>query len=119
MDIKGSRVFCRNGEISYSGPESQAQRQIARGTADCCAMSCWTLRTVWNGLQELLDTGLSGGMEKLVAVGGVMSNGFLRSQLQRYASRHHVQVILAPDGYSADNASGAAFWAFWKERGRS
>lgn len=119
MDIKGSRVFCRNGEISYSGPESQAQRQIARGTADCCAMSCWTLRTVWNGLQELLDTGLSGGMDKLVAVGGVMSNGFLRSQLQRYASRHHVQVILAPDGYSADNASGAAFWAFWKERGRS
>ena len=56
-------------------------------------------------------------IRELNAVGGVMSNGFLRSQLLRYAGRHHVRVILAPDGYSADNASGAAFWALWKERG--
>ena len=117
--VKGSHVFCRDGELSFSGPESQAQRSIAQGDVDPARCSAWTLATVWRGLEILLDQCGASAMQQLGAAGGVMSNGFLRQKLTAYCHRHDVELLLAEDGFSADNASGAAFWAAWQERKKS
>lgn len=117
--VKGSHVFCKAGEISLSGPESKAQREIAAGGADPARLSAWTLATVWRGLEALLDYGRSCGMTRLAAAGGVMSNAYLRQQLTDYCHKTRIGLILAEDGFSADNASGAAFWAAYKERDKS
>lgn len=107
-------VWCQEGEISYSGPESQAQRRIAKGEADIPALCQWTLATVWDGLRRMMDQKIP-AESQLVAAGGVMSNRYLRQQLKHYCMQKNIRLHLAPDGYSADNSSGAAFWAAWQE----
>ena len=113
MAEKPSRVWCHHGEISFSGPESQGQRRVAGGDGSKEEICGWVLATVWDGLSRMLDD--KADMQALVAVGGVMSNGYLRGQLSAYCRRRRIRLLLAPDGYSADNGSGAAFWAAWQE----
>lgn len=114
VPVKAGHVWCQQGTISYSGPESQAQRRIAKGDADIPVLCQWTLATVWDGLRRMMDQKISAGSQ-LVAAGGVMSNRYLRQQLKQYCAKKNIQLHLAPDGYSADNSSGAAFWAAWQE----
>ena len=117
--VKGAHVFCRDGQVSFSGPESQGQRRIAAGGEDTARLCSWTLSTVWRGLESLLDYAAADGMKHLVAAGGVMSNGYLRRQMSDYCRRHQIDLNLAADGFSADNASGAAFWAAVQEGKKS
>ena len=114
VPAKPSHVWCRQGEISFSGPESQGQRRIARRSDTAAEICSWTLATVWDGLRRMLDD--KEVMQSLVAVGGVMSNAYLQGELAAYCRRRHVRLLLAPAGFSADNGSGAAFWAAWQER---
>ncbi len=114
---KPSPVWCRQGEISFSGPESQAQRWIAGHTVPDAQICSWTLATVWDGLRRMLDS--AGVHGRLAAAGGVMSNAYLRQRLSGYCRDHAVTLLLAPEGYSADNSAGAAFWAAWQERNLS
>lgn len=117
QQLKGDKVFAKDGEISFSGVESKAQRLIAKGdTLSREDRALWTLKTVWNGLETLLNTALAQGMTHLVAAGGVMSNSYLRAQIAAYGAAHHVRIDTGDAAYSADNASGAAFWAAWQER---
>lgn len=113
--IRGDRVFCRHGEISFSGVESKAQRLIAKGHVIPENMCLWTLCTVWNGLKQLLEYARAQGMMCMVTAGGVMSNGLLRQSLETYAAAHGIRIEAGEAAYSADNATGAAFWAAWKE----
>ena len=113
--LKGASVFFKDGEVSFSGPESQGQRFLKEGDADIPRLCRWTLATVWRGLRRLLDYAVSDGMTHLVAAGGVMSNSYLRQELGTYCQRKHIRLDLAEDGFSADNASGAAFWAALQE----
>lgn len=118
--IQGDRVFHKEGEISFSGVETKAQRLIAKG--DELAPSdraLWTLKTVWNGLVILLEQARQQGMSHLVVAGGVMSNSYLRAQITAYGTQHHLRIDTGEAAYSSDNASGAAFWAAWKERNQS
>ena len=117
--VKEAHVFCRDGQVSFSGPESQGQRRIAAGGEDPARLCSWTLSTVWRGLESLLDYAAADGMKHLVAAGGVMSNGYLRRQMSDYCRRHQIDLNLAADGFSADNASGAAFWAAVQEGKKS
>lgn len=115
--VKGDVVFFKDGYISFSGPESQVQREIKKGRHPHAYYCKWTLVTVWNGLVRLLETALMQGMTRLVAVGGVMSNRYIRSQMEAFCQQRGIQLVLAPPGYSSDNSAGAAFWAAWQERG--
>ena len=117
--VKGAHVFCRGGEVSFSGPESQGQRLVAAGADSPARLCSWTLGTVWRGLESLLAFAADDGMTHLAAAGGVMSNGYLRRQLSDWCRRHKVRLDLAADGFSADNASGAAFWAAVQEGKKS
>ena len=114
--VKGDHVFCRDGEVSFSGPESKAQRQIAAAAFVPDELAQWVLATVWRGLEQLLRS--AGTIERLVAAGGVLSNSYLRQQLLDYGRQRHIEIITAPPQFSCDNASGAAFWAAWKSRDR-
>lgn len=114
MHRKAGRVWCQQGELSYSGPESQAQRQIAKGNAEKATVCQWTLATIWDGLRRMMDQVLP-EESQLTAAGGVMSNQYLRQQLELYCVQKRIRLYLAPDGYSADNSSGVAFWAAWQE----
>lgn len=116
--VKGAHVFCKDGEVSFSGPESQGQRLAAKGEKTKEWLCSWTLATIWRGLEALLAYAQEKGMAHLVAAGGVMSNTYLRGQLGAYCKRHRIRLSLAADGFSADNASGAAFWAAYKGAGR-
>lgn len=111
VSVKGAHVFFKDGQISLSGPESQAQRQIAGSDYTPPDMAQWTLSTVWNGLAALLDYGQQRGMKRLVAAGGVLANSYLRSQLLQYGRHYGIRIDQAAPVYSADNATGAAFWA--------
>ena len=113
--LKGASVFFKDGEVSFSGPESQGQRFLKDGDADIPRLCRWTLATVWRGLHRLLDYAVSDGMTHLVAAGVVMSNAYLRQELGTYCQKKHIRLDLAEDGFSADNASGAAFWAALQE----
>ena len=113
--LKGAHVFFKDGEVSFSGPESQGQRLLRDGEADIPRICRWTLATVWRGLSRLLDYAVADGMTHLVAAGGVMSNSYLRQELGTYCQQKHIRLDLAADGFSADNASGAAFWAAVQE----
>ena len=113
--LNGASVFFKDGEVSFSGPESQGQRLLKEGDADIPRLCRWTLATVWQGLRRLLDYAVSDGMTRLVAAGGVMSNSYLRQELVIYCRKKHIRLDLAEDGFSADNASGAAFWAAVQE----
>lgn len=112
--VKGAHVFFKEGEVSFSGPESQGQRLAAKGEKSPAWLCSWTLSTIWRGLSELLDAARKNGMQHLVAAGGVMSNTYLRSELTAYCQKYRVELDLAADGFSADNASGVAFWAAYK-----
>lgn len=114
--IQGARVFSKNGEISFSGVESKAQRLIASRemTPELCCL--WVLETVWNGMRHLLDTARLEGMRHLVAAGGVMSNALLRQRVLAYGRQYDIAIDIGEPRYSPDNASGAAFWAAWQER---
>jgi N6-L-threonylcarbamoyladenine synthase len=117
--VKAGRVFYKNGEISFSGMETQAQRQIAKGGILQAHMAQWVLATVWDGLRRLLD-GVAGDnpMTTLVAAGGVLANDYLRGQLGVYCRDRHIRLLTAAPEFSCDNASGAAFWAAWKNRSK-
>lgn len=110
---KPSPVWCRQGDISFSGPESQGQRRIAQHDGTAADICSWTLATVWDGLRRMLDS--QNDTKRLVSAGGVMSNAYLQGELAAYCRKRKIQLLLAPAGFSADNGSGAAFWAAWKE----
>lgn len=65
--LKGAHVFFKDGEVSFSGPESQGQRLLRDGEADIPRICRWTLATVWRGLSRLLDYAVADGMTHLVA----------------------------------------------------
>ena len=108
---KGTAVFYKDGEVSFSGPESDIQRRIVAGETEKGPLCAETLKTVWRGIRKLLERTEGDKTSLLVAAGGVMENTYLRSALAAYAQREGFSFLPAEKGYSADNASGAAFWA--------
>lgn len=111
-EVNGFPVWHRDGSISFSGRESHIQRLITAGETSCEIICAQTMHTVLNGILELLDTALAGNEYKtVVAVGGVMENNFLRTSVEAAMRRRRIEFIPAPQGFSADNASGAAFKA--------
>ena len=117
VPVKAGHVFYKNGEVSFSGMETRAQRQIAGGSAVPAELAQWVLATVWDGLRRLLDGAAADRpMATLVAAGGVLANDYLRRQLDSYCRKQQIRLLTAAPEFSCDNASGAAFWADWKNR---
>ncbi len=98
-------------ELSFSGPESQAQRLIERGTPPeqvaravevCIAKSL--LKLMRHGLAEHR-------VKEVLVVGGVAANQFIRSEVRQRLDRDGVKACFADPSLSSDNAVGVALTA--------
>lgn len=104
-------VGVRERELSFSGPESAAQRAIAgnaspadvaRGVLDCVAESLQRWLEAVVKMTKTLD---------VVLAGGVVANHLLRQSLESSPLLSHCRLWFAPPTLSSDNAVGLAAWA--------
>ena len=100
----------RGFEVSFSGVETAAQRlieagkpaaDVARAVEGCIARTVFKLIT--SGIQQT-------GLTDVLVVGGVASNLFIRTELQKRLSRK-AKLFWAKSNWSTDNAIGVAVLA--------
>jgi N6-L-threonylcarbamoyladenine synthase len=102
-----------NMQISFSGPESQAQRLIQAGHQSE-EIAAAVFHCIAKSLEKLLRKAIEAtGIKDVLLVGGVASNGIIREQLRHRLLHRAVgaQLFFAPPEYSRDNAIGTALWA--------
>lgn len=98
--------------LSFSGPESQAQRLIGRVEGADLALA--VLACVAKSLEVLLRRAVEEtGLKQVLVVGGVAANRYLRERLSRRLEHRAVGARLhfADPRYSTDNAVGVALLA--------
>lgn len=96
----------RGLEVSFSGVETAAARLLAQGKAKpdvARAVEGCILRTVG----KLINNGIERtGIDKILIVGGVASNAYLREELKNRVNK--AQLYWAEPKFSSDNATGVA-----------
>lgn len=104
----------KNG-FSFAGPEAQVQRDIQtkRYTPEDIAYGVFS--SIGKSLHKVLDP-YNGFIEgrTFIAVGGVMSNGYLRKSITEICRYKSLYPCFAKAEYSSDNATGNAFGAFMR-----
>jgi N6-L-threonylcarbamoyladenine synthase len=119
LALKTSHTRCvipscvRDNLISFSGPESHAQRLISAGNPrEEIALA--VLTCIAKSLEKLLRPALEKTeLKDILIVGGVASNRIIRSILQKRLAHPAVgaRLYFAAPEYSRDNAVGTALWA--------
>ena len=104
----------KNG-FSFAGPEAQVQRDIQtkRYTPEDIAYGVFS--SIGKSLHKVLDP-YNGFIEgrTFIAVGGVMSNGYLRKSITEICRYKSLYPCFAKAEYSSVNATGNAFGAFMR-----
>ncbi|HET7560522.1 MAG TPA: O-sialoglycoprotein endopeptidase [Limnochordia bacterium] len=113
-------VAVRAGRLSFSGPESAAQRALAAGV-EPAALARGVLACVAASLVKLLDqTAFDPRPAQLLVVGGVAENAVLRAELAAWGRRRGLNVRFAAPERARDQAYGcaraAARWAALDQR---
>lgn len=104
-------VAVKEGRISFGGPCSEAMRRIERGV-NSAVLAKGIFTCIGQSLAKMLEYHWQQKpANRLIAVGGVMSNAYLRSVIEDTCKRHKVMLRLAEAKYSSDNATGVAFGA--------
>jgi len=96
--------------MSFSGPESAAQRLIRRGASKASVASA-VERAIAKAVEKaVLNAASRYSFRDVLLVGGVAANGTLRTRLEHRLSHQAVGLSLyfAPPRYSTDNAFGVA-----------
>jgi len=105
----------RGLHCSFSGAESAAQRMIAQGE-EPAQLAMAVQKCILKTLVKLLRAAVQQtGVDRVLAVGGVLSNKFLRSNLTEQLRRAGIRIAYAQAALSADNAVGVAAIAQGKE----
>lgn len=97
--VASQATVAEAGEIQYS---QEIIGQYSRAVFDCVSRSL--VKAIRNAWQQKPSA-------RLIAVGGVMANGFLREALENLAHTEGFRVDFAEPKYSSDNASGNAYGA--------
>ncbi len=111
IDYTALPIAVKDGQISFGGPCSEAKRRLEKGvTKEELA------RSVFDCLSKSLVKMLAFHQEEepvqtIVAVGGVMSNTYLRQALTDFAQDKALTIHFAEPRYSCDNATGVAYGA--------
>lgn len=101
-------VSHREGRLSFSGPTTAAFRALEQGVAPA-DLAAATLDCVARSVVSLVAWGLERRpSDRLLAVGGVMANGYIRSALESWCTQRGVQCWFALPRYSVDNGVGPA-----------
>ncbi len=114
--------------ISFSGPESQAQRLIAAGQ-NPAEVARAVEKCIAASLEKILRQAVQDlGIQEILMVGGVAANQYIRKRLKQRLEHPAVKAKLffAEPAYSSDNAVGVAMLGreyllksgnYWQERG--
>jgi N6-L-threonylcarbamoyladenine synthase len=106
LRLKGS---VRGAQMSFSGPESAAQRLIAQGV-DAAALAQAVLGNIGQGVSQALQAAAAAhNCNRLLITGGVAANSLIRAQVE--ANTGSLSVHFAPPAYAGDNAVGIAVLA--------
>lgn len=104
------------GAFSFSGVETKVQKMISEGTFKHPDIAAGVLISIGKALEkELMAYPFEEG-RPFIAVGGVMSDLYIREVLNRICDRKKLTLILAEPKYSSDNATGNAFGAYMRHR---
>lgn len=99
--------------VSFSGPETHAQRLIIAGNRrEEIALAVFSC--IAKTLEKLMRRSIEHtGIKDILVVGGVASNQIIRSMLHKRLAHRAVgaRLFFAAPEYSRDNAVGTALWA--------
>lgn len=102
------------GNFSFSGPETRVQRDILKGIYRREDIAKGVLAHIGNALEKELTTFPFVSGRPFIAVGGVMSNAFIRHRFMEICRKIDLLPCFADIAYSSDNATGNAFGAFMR-----
>ena len=110
-DVPTIPSVVRDLAISFSGPETGAQRLVAQGTsppAVAAAVQACVARTV---VKVLTNATVRDNIKDVLITGGVMSNAYIREYVVDKLARKGIKIYIPEAAYSADNAVGVAYIA--------
>ena len=101
--------------FSFAGPEAQVQRDIQTKRYAPEDIAYGVFSSIDKSLHKVLNS-YNGFIEgrTFIAVGGVMSNGYLRKSITEICRYKSLHPRFAEVKYSSDNATGNAFGAFMR-----
>ncbi|QUH20697.1 Kae1-like domain-containing protein [Alkaliphilus sp. B6464] len=98
-----------NNTVSFSGPETYFSRLINDGTIKYDEISYATFDCIAKSLVLLIKGVIKQyNLKKVLIVGGVASNGQIRSHLSDKLSKENINIYFANSKYCTDNAVGVA-----------
>ena len=103
----------KDNQISFSGPETQAQRLIQAGNSQA-EIARAVFLCIANSIEKLVLPFIKHtGLKDLLIVGGVAGNSIIRTRLCKRLMHPAVgaRLFFAEPAFSCDNAVGAALWA--------
>lgn len=101
----------RNLTVSFSGPESQAQRLIAQGV-DPAAIAAGVQVCIARTIVKLLEhTVEKTGLTYVLLAGGVTANLYIRQYVEQKLHKQSIQLYMPEPDFSTDNSVGAAFFS--------
>ena len=105
------KASVKDADFHFSGVEAQAMRAFEAGENSgevCLAVQTAIARTIAEALGKASD---STGIQKVLLFGGVISNEYIKNEIESNAACGKLEIYFAGREYSADNAAGLAVWA--------
>lgn len=111
VDIPSS---CKGSNVSFSGPETYVQRLIAAG-GNAAAIAAGVQHCIAQSVAAMIAAAAQQTqVNEVIIVGGVSANRYIRGYLTEVLEQKHI-ILMFPDNiYSSDNATGSAYYAFWR-----
>jgi N6-L-threonylcarbamoyladenine synthase len=109
-------VVTQDLTVSFSGPESAAQRSIKEGKAGA-DVARQVFHCIGRSLFEVtLRAVRQYRINRVLLVGGVASNNLIKDYLTRTGAEQGIEIIFSKRQYASDNAVGIALIGYdgWK-----
>lgn len=100
--------------FSFAGAETKVQRDIQSGKYAAEDIAHGVLQSIGDSLEKVIACNYFIAHTPFVAVGGVMSNLYLRKRMIEICKDCHLKPYFAESDFSSDNAAGNAFGAFMR-----
>ncbi len=107
-------ISVRDLDLNLSGPEAAATRALEAG-ADPRAVAQGVEECLAQSLAALIKNATANrGGDRVLIVGGVAANKYIRNFLESSLSKYNITVVFAPRTLSGDNAVGVAAYGLRK-----
>lgn len=103
--------YTRGVDFSFSGPTTHALRLIETGHYQAAALARAVENTISKTLEKSLKHAIQEtGLKEIILVGGVASNQYITTRLEKRLLKHdrNIKLYLASPTYATDNAYGVA-----------